>query len=150
MITTRTLVAAALFAVLGLAGCGGDDGDSGGPTPAPSVSSSPTESMSPTETPSGSPDGTPSEEPTEQVVQVTIAADSVTPVAQTDEVAVGETLEVAIDSDREGELHVHSTPEQTFPLSPGRQTVEMTFDKPGTVDVEEHVADVLVLRVLVS
>jgi plastocyanin len=74
----------------------------------------------------------------------------VTPVAQSVEVEVGETVTLEVTSDRAGELHVHSTPEQYKQFEQGRSTISMVFDKPGAVDVEEHESHALVLRVLVQ
>ena len=45
---------------------------------------------------------------------------------------------------------MHATPEQYQEFDEGRSTVEMAFDKPGAVDVEEHESGALVLRVLVK
>ena len=81
---------------------------------------------------------------------MTIRGGSVEPLAQSLKAEVGETVTLGITSDRAGELHVHSTPEQYEEFGAGRSKVEMTFDKPGAVDVEEHESGALVLRVLVQ
>jgi hypothetical protein len=116
----------------------------------------------PSETPTGSPTGSPSDEPADKPTkkssenpagpraEVTIKGGAVTPVAQSVDAAVGEKVTLEITSDRAGELHVHATPEQYQQFDQGRSTVEMVFDKPGAVDVEEHESGALVLRVLVK
>jgi hypothetical protein len=82
-------------------------------------------------------------------VEVTVRGDRVEPEAEALEVGVGVPLLLALDADRAGELHAHSTPEQTRAFEAGATTVELVFDKPGQVDVEEHESGVLILRVLV-
>jgi hypothetical protein len=147
MTTLRTsLTAVALTATLALAGCS-DDEPSADTTP--TATPSETVSESPSETPSESPSASASEQEG-TTVQVTIAGADVSPMAQPVEIGVGEPLVLEIESDRVGELHVHSNPEQTFAIKAGHQTVEIVLDKPGQVDIEEHESDTLVLRVLVS
>jgi hypothetical protein len=152
MSTRRTrpaLVALVASAALVLAGCGSDDDTaSAEPTPTPGETSE-----APAETPSETPsEPTPSEpEPTPMTtVDVDIEGGSVSPVAQTVTIAVGETVGLNITSDRAGELHVHSTPEQEIAFEAGEQLVEVTLDRPGTVDIEEHESHTLIVRVLVQ
>jgi ABC-type phosphate transport system substrate-binding protein len=83
-------------------------------------------------------------------VEVTIKGSSVEPVAKKVDIGVGGTITVKVDSDRAGELHVHSTPEQTFDFKAGTSSYDVTLDKPGTVDIEEHVSDTVLIRALVS
>jgi spore coat protein U-like protein len=83
-------------------------------------------------------------------VEVTIKGDSVEPVAKKVDIGVGGTITVKVDSDRAGELHVHSTPEQTLAFKAGTSSYDVTLDKPGTVDIEEHVSDTVLIRALVS
>jgi len=110
--------AAAVVAALVLAGCGADTdpGDDGGH--------------------SGHGDA----------VEVEIQGDQVEPNGRRVEAQVGEPVGVHIESDRAGELHVHSTPEQTIPFEQGESTVEIVVDTPGVIDVEEHEAGVVVLQ----
>jgi hypothetical protein len=140
---TSLTVAGTLAAVLAVAGCGdGSDTTTADPTPDKT-------GLSPTPGDDG-----PSEEVSPKAaaatVQVTIKGDSVEPVAKQVDVGVGDTIAVKIDSDRAGELHVHSTPEQSFEFKPGTSSFDITLDKPGTVDIEEHVSDILLVRALVS
>lgn len=69
---------------------------------------------------------------------VEVAGDDVSPNAADLEVGVGEPVMVTVRSDRPGELHVHSTPEQYVEFGPGGSSAELTFEIPGTVEVEEH------------
>jgi hypothetical protein len=148
----RTLIAVTAVATLTLTGCGGSDSDADtGSTSTPDASSSPSASESASESATASAKPSPSKTPPAEMttVEVTIQGGSVTPVAQQVEIGVGETLALNIDSDRVGELHVHATPEQTFAIRPGRSTAEVTLDKPGQVDIEEHESGALLVRALV-
>ena len=145
----RTLVALLAALTLTLAGCGGDEPEAGGgSTPsadAPSTSE-PSESAKPKRDQSTSPP----ESVDEVVVDVSIVGDDVTPVAQQVELGVGETLLLEVESDRAGELHVHSSPEQEVDFAAGSSRLDLTFDKPGSVDIEEHESGALIVRVLVQ
>jgi hypothetical protein len=145
-----TRVAGLALTAVALTACGGEaDEPEAAPTDSPSTAAP---SESPSETPSKKPSKKPSKnaEPAGVTAEVTIKGGSVTPVAQSVEAGVGEKVTLEITSDRAGELHVHATPEQYQQFDQGRSTVEMVFDKPGAVDVEEHESGALVLRVLVQ
>jgi plastocyanin len=131
----RTLLALTTTAVLALAGCGGSDEPS---SPSTSGASS-----------SGSTQGS-SKSTAAATVDVKIEGDEVTPVAQAVQIGVGETVRLNITSDRSGELHVHSSPEQELEFEPGTTQLDVTLDKPGSVDIEEHESDALLVRVLVK
>jgi plastocyanin len=139
-----TLTALALTATLALTACGEDEPDTGAAS-----TGTPEETVSPSGSSSESASPSESASAPANAVEVTIKGDSVTPVAQSVEVGVGEPVVLDITSDRAGELHAHSVPEQTVQVKEGRQTVEMTFERPGQVDIEEHGAHALVVRVLV-
>ncbi|MBE7323815.1 hypothetical protein IEQ44_04025 [Nocardioides sp. Y6] len=82
-----------------------------------------------------------------QVIQVSITDDEVTPMGERFEVGAGEPFTVEITSDREGALHVHSTPEQEWEFSADETTViDATIDQPGVVEVEMHDPDLVVLQ----
>ena len=140
-----TRVAGFAFAAVALTACGGQADE---PEAAPSDSPS---TAAPSEPPSetSSKKHAKKAEPAGATAEVTIKGGSVNPVAQSVEVGVGEPVTLEVTSDRAGELHVHSTPEQYKQFEQGRSTIEMVFDKPGAVDVEEHESHTLVLRVLV-
>jgi hypothetical protein len=140
----RTLATmAVLFCTSALvSGCGGsDDGDI---------------STEPTSTEASSSEATPtdpaSSEPTEttrdvQQIEVTIVGDTVTPNGERVEVPVGEPVEFIVESDRPGEIHVHSTPEQTFEYQKGVSTLELDpIDRPGVVDVESHTLEKTIVQ----
>ncbi len=128
--TLLVLVASAAFA---LSGCGGEEPDS---------SASPTGTASSQHSDHSSPVGA--------TVDVKIEGDEVTPVAQAVEIGVGETVVLNVTSDRSGELHVHSSPEQELEFEAGTTNLQVTLDQPGSVDIEEHVSDSLIVRVLVK
>ncbi|MBI2242730.1 MAG: hypothetical protein HYU55_01805 [Nocardioides sp.] len=74
-----------------------------------------------------------------EVVEVTIEGESVTPNGERVEVAVGQDVELDVTADAPGEIHVHSTPEQELEYEAGESTLTIEgIDKPGTVDVESH------------
>ena len=136
----RPLVAAcALAAALTLTACGGSGDTKADETPATTPTPTATESASPTPSP------TP-EAPQGTTVEVTIKGDTMTPNAEKVKVKRGEDVTVSITSDREGELHVHSTPDKHVPFKAGETSVTMSFDRPGLIDVEEHESGKLLVQ----
>ncbi len=119
------LAAAALTLVtsLGVAGCGSDSGDG--------------------DTSNGT-------SPSTQKLDVSIEGDTITPTNKRIEVAEGKPLTITITSDRAGELHVHSSPEEEIPFDKGTTTRKLTFETPGVIEVEEHVSDALVAQLEVQ
>lgn len=83
-------------------------------------------------------------------ISVTIAGDKVTPQGRRLKVKVGQTVSLEVTSDRAGELHVHSTPEQHLDYTQGTTKLMVSIDKPGIVDIEDHVADVVIAQLEVS
>lgn len=81
------------------------------------------------------------------VLTITIEGDRVSPSAQQLDASAGEPIRVRIRSDRSGELHVHSAPEQTVEFEAGNATEDLVVDTPGIVHIEEHVSGVVVARV---
>jgi hypothetical protein len=145
-----TRLAGVALTAVALTACGGEaDEPEAAPTDSTTASESPSASPSPSESPSDKATEKP-DKPAAASAEVTIKGGSVAPVAQSVKAAVGEQVTLEITSDRAGELHVHATPEQYLEFGEGRSTVEMVFDKPGAVDVEEHESGALVLRVLVQ
>ena len=65
-------------------------------------------------------------------------------------VGVGETVTLLVTSDRPGEIHVHSTPEQELGYDAGTTELTLTIDKPGVVEVEDHDADLVLVQLQVS
>jgi hypothetical protein len=88
--------------------------------------------------------------PSSATIAVTVAGDRVTPNGKRVKVGVGEPVTLTVESDRAGELHVHSTPEQELKYAKGKTTLKVTIDKPGIVDIEDHIADVVVVQLEVS
>lgn len=136
----RRLAAALLL--LALAGCSNDEPADDTPTTAASTSSSASGSPTPSKassTPSSSPTPTPSpSEPTGPQLVVTIRGEKITPNSEEFDLNVGETLTIRFETDRAGELHVHSTPEQFVEFDAGSSVKELVIDAPGVVEVEEH------------
>jgi hypothetical protein len=133
---SRTRTAAVIVATgLLLAGCGSSNGtpSSTGSSAAAGPSSGSSTSSSPGTT-----------------IAVTVRGNTVTPNGDRVKASVGEPVTLVVDADRAGELHVHSTPEQELEYIKGRTTLHVTIDKPGIVDVEDHVADVVVVQLEVS
>src|SRR3712207_3383514 len=129
----RTLVALAATLTLALAGCGGEEAEGDAPpaTPPDGAPAEPAEEA--THEKSGADKETSPPDPVDEVVvDVTVTGNDVTPVAQSVELAVGETLLLEVNSDRAGELHVHSSPEQFADFEAGASRLDFTFDKPGS------------------
>ncbi|GAW49711.1 MULTISPECIES: hypothetical protein [unclassified Nocardioides] len=84
------------------------------------------------------------------VLRVTISGDDVGPNAEAIEVPAGEPLTVWISSDRPGQLHVHSKPEQFVDFGKGVSTHELVVETPGAVEIEEHDTSAVVARVRVT
>ena len=127
----------AMVAVLWLSACAsGDDEPATGEasTAAPSAESP----ASGTTSPALSEATASPQESTAATVGVRIAGERVTPNAEQVDVTVGETLVFEIVSDRPGELHVHSKPEQFVEFGEGRTRAEISIRTPGSVKVEEH------------
>ena len=166
---TRAVAAAALATALGsLAACGSDDPDeatddpttatsSQAPTPSPTAepTPSPTAPASdlPSDEPSDEPSDAPSDEPSEDPVtgiRITIKGDKVSPSGERIEVERGEEITLIIDSDRAGELHVHSKPEQYVEFDAGAGEYQLSIKAPGIVDIEDHDTGTVIVQLEVS
>jgi hypothetical protein len=115
----RTLasLAVVLCALTLTSACGGDDGGEGGSA-------------------SG---GTSQQSQAPKTIAVTIDGNDVTPNGDRIEVEAGQDVELDVTAGAPGEIHVHSTPEQEFEYPEGKSTLTITnLDQPGTVDVEVH------------
>lgn len=109
-----------LVASLGVTGCGSDTGGTSSKDPSADASA--------------------------QKLDVSIKGDTITPTNKRIPVNRDEPLTVTITSDRSGELHVHSSPEEEIPFDKGTTTKKLTFKTPGVVEVEEHISDTLVAQ----
>lgn len=84
------------------------------------------------------------------VIPVRLAGGAVTPDDTRLEAAVGQPIELVVDSDTGDELHVHSTPDHTFEVKPAAgQRFSFTVAVPGRVEIELHDAGRTVATVLV-
>lgn len=98
---------------------------------------------------SGSDAGTSSSTP--KVIDVTIEGDSVTPNGDRVEVSVGQPITLHVMADAPGEIHVHSSPEQELEYDKGMTELTLTpITTPGTVDVESHSLDKVIVQLEVS
>jgi hypothetical protein len=148
-VRTRAIsVALLLSASLALSGCGDDTDTAAEPTPTPTTASS-----TPSETPSEAPaseEPEPEPEPEGTIVVVTIEGDRIEPNGASIKADLDEPVVLAITSDRAGELHVHSTPEQYVDFRKGTHEYELTFEQPGVVEVEDHDTGFVIAQLQVS
>lgn len=73
------------------------------------------------------------------VVEIAIAGGVVTPTNGQVQGSVGKPIVLKVNSDVADQLHVHSSPENTFDVEPRPgQSFEFTVNVPGQVDVELH------------
>ncbi|OZD63393.1 hypothetical protein CH268_09520 [Rhodococcus sp. 06-1460-1B] len=83
-------------------------------------------------------------------MNVSIVGDTVEPTNQRLDASVGQLISMSISSDTTDELHVHSVPEHTFEIEPGKdQVFTFTVDVPGQVDIELHHSDRTVATLVV-
>lgn len=83
-------------------------------------------------------------------MNVSIVGDTVEPTNQRLDASVGQSISMSITSDVTDELHVHSVPEHTFEIEPGKdQVFTFTVDVPGQVDIELHHSDRTVATLVV-
>lgn len=128
----RMAVPGLLIAALTLTACGSEDQEAKQETdPTPTVSMS-------------TPAATPVEGKSEMIM---VTNGQLTPKGKLVQLKVGEPLNLEIMADQAGELHVHSTPEQTVEFPSGTTNHELVFDRPGVVEVEDHHTGDLVLKV---
>lgn len=145
------LIALALVAVLTLSACSGGEEQPGDSAPE-RTSSTPIDGRAEqpgdsgqTPTPTASPSTPPAEaESAAPSIEVRINGEKVAPNAEELSLGVGETMVWEIVSDRAGELHVHSKPEQYVEFGDGETRAEMTVETPGSVEVEDHETGVTV------
>lgn len=85
-----------------------------------------------------------------KVIAITFAGGRVTPIAESVDVNVGQTVVLDITADVAGEIHVHSTPEQHVEYGVGHTQVPLNaITLPGTIEVESHSLEktILILQV---
>lgn len=91
----------------------------------------------------------PSEEAPQEtkVLSFTLKDGQPTPNGEVVKVARDQSIQIDIDSDAAGSLHVHSTPERSIEFAAGKTTSEtFSIDKPGVVEVELHEPAMQVFR----
>ena len=139
---------AAVDAALLLAGCAGGD-TSADPESTPSVTASASSSSAATP-PNASASPTPSPTRTSEdkiaTVEVIIKGSTIRPQGDRIDLSVSEPLEFKVSSDHAGELHVHSSPEQTLKYPKGASTLRLKVGRPGVVDVEDHESGVTIVQ----
>lgn len=134
------LSSAALVTALLLGACSGSADDDAAPVNTPPTQASETPDTAPsvsgaTEPPSAAPT---TEAPAEADLAIVIEGDEVSPNAVEISVGRGEPVLISFDTDRGGELHVHSKPEQYVEFEAGTSQQELVIDVPGQVEVEDH------------
>lgn len=144
---TRAITVSLLLAAgLTLSACGDDADTTAEPTTSPTTASS-----TPSETPSEEPESEePEPEPEGTIVVVTIEGERIEPNGASIEADLDEPVVLAVTSDRAGELHVHSTPEQFVEFREGSHEYELTFEQPGVVEVEDHDTGFVIAQLQVS
>ena len=135
--TVRRLFAVAIVIVFGLSGCASGD-------------STPDQAASPD---SSSPSAAASS-PAPDTLSIPIRfrdGQLITPAALV-KASVGQPIDLVVTSDSEQEIHVHSTPEHEYLVKAGahHQIFEFTIDTPGTIEVESHTLDALIVKLQVS
>ena len=84
------------------------------------------------------------------VIEITFEGDTVDPSGERVDVALGQPVELVVQADVGGEIHVHSKPEQEFEYGEGETTLPLTIDKPGLVDIESHDLDQVIVQLEVE
>jgi uncharacterized protein YcfL len=132
----RRALALVAVAALALSGCASSDEPAAEDTPASApASSAPASSAAPS----------PSED-SGSSIEIKIEGDDIEPSGERVQAKVGEPITLHITSDRDAELHVHSSPEQEIEVKAGESTKTITIDTPGIVEVEEHHSETVVLQ----
>lgn len=140
----HALAAPALVLCLALVGCGDDEPAEPAAEPTPEVPTSQSTGKAKQEKP------TKEQAPAGATLAVQVTGNDVSPSGKAISMSVGDVLTIQVTSDRAGELHVHSSPEQYVEFKAGETRRDLTLDKPGQVDIEEHDTGALVARLLVN
>ena len=143
----RNAIVTALITVLTLAGCASEP--SGTTEPEPTMSATGSATPSPTFAESPSAETEPTRKPTEPrlvTIDITIKGGTIRPNGKLVEAKTGEPIRLRFTSDRAGELHVHSKPEQVVSFQRGTSTSKLVVDTPGVVEVEDHQTGIVVIQ----
>lgn len=148
MRTTRPILTTlTILTLMVLTGCAGADTDAE-PSDTASTSAAPSPDGDSASSPPAGASTAPAEpaEPAAREVKVTVSGGEVTPNGKRVDLKVNEPLVLRVTSDRAGELHAHSRPEQTLAYSKGTSTLRLKVENPGVVDVEDHETGIVVLQ----
>jgi hypothetical protein len=85
-----------------------------------------------------------------KTIEITFSDGTVTPNGERVEVKRGQRIELVVKAETEGEIHVHSSPEQEFTYSEGTTTLPLKIDKAGVVDVESHDLEQVIVQLQVE
>ncbi len=85
-----------------------------------------------------------------KVIKVRFADGKVTPSGERVDVEVCQEVEFIVAADEEGEIHIHSDPEQELAYDDGEKTFTVKFDKPGVIEVESHDLEQTIVQLEVS
>ncbi len=127
----RVLATVATIGCLGaLVACGGEAEDPGTESTATASETAQSDGSSPESTdPAG---------PAPVTIEIKVRGDEISPSGERVEVEAGEPIELLVDADTPGELHVHSSPEQTIEFQARRETFPLEIARPGIVELESH------------
>lgn len=81
-------------------------------------------------------------------VEITFENGSVEPSGETVEVPRGDDVQLVVEADEPGELHVHTNTEQELSYAAGTTTlkVPLSGEPPGVVEVESHDLEQVVVQ----
>lgn len=138
------LAAVALIAGLVLTACGADT-DAG-------AKSEPTAVTLPSDSATATAGAGESATPQAQgnAVEITVKGDQLTPNAGQVKVKVGDAVDLHITSDRAGELHLHTTPDQHIEFQAGETAATVKLTRPGRIELEEHESGKLLVQFVVQ
>lgn len=81
-----------------------------------------------------------------KTIEISFTDGTVTPNGERVEVGVDQPIDLVVEADEPGEIHVHSEPEQEFEYAVGTTTLKLVIDKPGVIDVESHNLDQVIVQ----
>lgn len=128
----RLAAVAPLLALLAAAATACAPGTSGDPAPTAPASSAPASTAPAASGSASAPAGA-------RVIAIRLLADgSVEPNGERIEVAVGEPITLEVTSERDDEVHVHGIDEEIDVDAGETESETVTFDTPGSYEVESH------------
>lgn len=140
------LVVAVFASALLLAGCSGSSSDEAAPKPSATAS----DAVKQAQDELAQEVADEAKKAVGTLVEITISDGKVTPQGKRVELKVGDKVNLQMTSDAAEEIHVHSDPEHSYELTPGKTVVEsFTVNRPGQIAVEAHHLDVTVVQLVV-